>query len=200
MSSNVASCEEFLTTTQLKPERIRPLPQAKYQSQTDQNPLAQSPYALPSAPLDFMQSESTELPQNTSNPSNSPDLANASQYGLPTNQLPAEGPRGASPDGNTASAGSSAVRSAGDAELHRQFRRLSLDDSSETRPRPSFQRISEYESALSPSPPRKPKEGPGFTVVRKQGSTLSGPQLENFPNGNYPTSFVRDCSNSWQRS
>lgn len=200
MSSNVASPEEFLTTTQLKPERIRPLPHSKYQSQADQNPLAQSPYALQSLPLDFMQSESTELPQNTSNQTNSPDLANASQYGLPANHLPAEGPRGASPGGNTAPAGSSAVRSAGDAELHRQFRRLSLDDSSETRPRPSFQRISEYENALSPSPPKKPKQGPSFTVVKKQGSTLSGPQLETFPNGNYPTSPLRDCPNSWQRS
>ncbi|TVY27283.1 F-box/WD repeat-containing protein [Lachnellula hyalina] len=44
-------------------------------------------------------------------------------------------------------------------------------------------RISEYENALSPSPPRKQSEGPGFKVVKKKGATRGdGPQLDNFPN------------------
>ncbi|RDW80761.1 hypothetical protein BP5796_05459 [Coleophoma crateriformis] len=60
--------------------------------------------------------------------------------------------------------------------------RLSVGDKQEKRPKPSFQRISEYENALSPSPPRKQNDGPAFKVVKKKGNRLDGPQLENFPN------------------
>ncbi|KAA8571035.1 hypothetical protein EYC84_000401 [Monilinia fructicola] len=63
------------------------------------------------------------------------------------------------------------------------LRGLSLESNFENRPRPSYQRIAEYENALAPSPPRKQSEGPGFQVVKKKGSTTDeGPQLENFPN------------------
>jgi hypothetical protein len=45
-------------------------------------------------------------------------------------------------------------------------------------------RISEYENALSPSPPRKLSEGPGFKVVKKKGTNRGdGPRLDEFPNG-----------------
>lgn len=64
------------------------------------------------------------------------------------------------------------------------LRGLNLDTNLENRPRPSYQRIAEYENALAPSPPKKQPEGPGFKVVKKKGSTgEEGPQLENFPNG-----------------
>ncbi|RAL63948.1 hypothetical protein DID88_003136 [Monilinia fructigena] len=63
------------------------------------------------------------------------------------------------------------------------LRGLNLESNFENRPRPSYQRISEYENALAPSPPRRQSEGPGFQVMKKKGSTTDeGPQLENFPN------------------
>ena len=61
--------------------------------------------------------------------------------------------------------------------MQKQLAGLSLED--ERR-----KRISEYENALSPSPPRKLSEGPGFKVVKKKGATRGdGPQLDEFPNG-----------------
>jgi hypothetical protein len=71
----------------------------------------------------------------------------------------------------------------GVARLHEQLRRLSLSDGHENRIKPSFQQISEYENALSPSPPRKESEGPGFKIIKKKGNRLDGPQLDSFPNG-----------------
>jgi hypothetical protein len=71
----------------------------------------------------------------------------------------------------------------GVARLHEQLQRLSLSDGHENRIKPSFQRISEYENALSPSPPRKEGEGPGFKIIKKKGNRLDGPQLDSFPNG-----------------
>ena len=78
----------------------------------------------------------------------------------------------------------------GVARLYEQLRRLSLSDGHENRIKPSFQRISEYENALSPSPPRKPSEGPGFKVIKHKGkSTLDGTEFEKFPNGMPNLSF-----------
>ena len=128
--------------------------------------------------------EPTEISKITTNISNPSDLVNTSQYGFPANQLPTADHRGASLDEDAASASSPGDQSPSDAELRGQLSRLSLEDSGETRPKPSFQRISEYESAFSPSPPKKHNGGPGFKVVKKAGNSLDGPQLENFPNGN----------------
>ncbi len=65
-----------------------------------------------------------------------------------------------------------------------QLRRLRLDEGIESKPKASFQRISEYENALSPSPPRKQNEGPGFKVVKHKGkNTLEGTEFDKFPNG-----------------
>ena len=64
-----------------------------------------------------------------------------------------------------------------------EFRGLNIRDENENRPKASFQVISEYENALSPSPARKSSEGLGFKVIKKKGHRLDGPQLENFPNG-----------------
>lgn len=71
-----------------------------------------------------------------------------------------------------------------DAVLPTQLRRLRLDQGIENKPKASFQRISEYENALSPSPPRKQSEGPGFKVIKHKGkNTLDGTEFERFPNG-----------------
>jgi len=68
--------------------------------------------------------------------------------------------------------------------LPAQLRRLRLDEGIESKPKASFQRISEYENALSPSPPRKQNEGPGFKVVKHKGkNTLEGTEFDKFPNG-----------------
>jgi hypothetical protein len=133
-----------------------------------------------------MRPEPIELPKETSTASNPPDLVTSSQYGFHADSLHTADPYGHFTYGSTASAGSSTSQSPSEAELQGQLRRLISDPGSETRSYPSFHRISEYENASSPSLTRKPNHGPGFTVVRKPGSALSGPQLENFPNGNYP--------------
>lgn len=67
--------------------------------------------------------------------------------------------------------------------LPTEVRRLQLNEGTHKRPKASFQRISEYENALSPSPPRKDSEGPTFKVVKKKGNTLNGAEFEKFPNG-----------------
>ncbi|PVH80418.1 putative F-box/WD repeat-containing protein pof10 [Cadophora sp. DSE1049] len=74
------------------------------------------------------------------------------------------------------------VESVGLEEQVQELRGLNIQDENETRPKASFQLISEYENALSPLPARKSSEGLGFKVVKKKGHRLDGPQLENFPN------------------
>jgi hypothetical protein len=133
-----------------------------------------------------MQPEPTELPEESPNSLNPSDLVNTSQYGLLTDHLPAAGLRKSPLEGNPTPGGSSAARSLSDAALPGNLSRLSSDDNHGSRPKPSFQRISEYENALSPSPPKRRNNGPGFTVIKKPGNALHGPQLENFPNGNNP--------------
>lgn len=85
---------------------------------------------------------------------------------------------------NPASSGTASPPANGP-RLQEELARLSLGGTSgeNNRPKPSFQRISEYENALSPSPPRKQSEGPGFKVIKKKGRRLDGPQLDQFPNG-----------------
>lgn len=136
-----------------------------------------------------MQPDPTELSEASTNSLEPSDLTNASQYGLPTDHLPATGLPLLPLEGGAAPGGSSTARSPSDAVLPSDLARLSLDDNSGSRPKPSFQRISEYENALAPSPPKRRNHGPAFTVVRKPGSASHGPQLENFPNGNNPFFF-----------
>jgi hypothetical protein len=112
------------------------------------------PSALPSSLFDFMQPEPTELPQESHNSPNPSNLVNSSQYGLPTNQLPAAELRGSPLEGYAAPGCLFAAGSPSEVALHDQLSGLSLDDNSRARSKPSFQRISEYENALSPSPPR----------------------------------------------
>lgn len=79
--------------------------------------------------------------------------------------------------------------------------RLNLRDNNEQRPKPSFQRISEHENALAPSPRRKSSDGITFKVIKKKGNRLDGPQLDAFPNGKLMLPFVcEQFSDLTQRS
>ncbi|KAI9053163.1 hypothetical protein LZ554_003429 [Drepanopeziza brunnea f. sp. 'monogermtubi'] len=69
-----------------------------------------------------------------------------------------------------------------DAGVQEQLRRLSVSAQDEKRPKASFQQISEYENALSPSTARKENEGPVFKIVKKKGNKADSILLENFPN------------------
>jgi hypothetical protein len=136
-----------------------------------------------------MQSEPTENFTDTRNTNHTEGSANASQHGFLAQQIQSTDTRDSSRNEVVASGVSGPVADAG-ARLsdgtEEQLRRLSLGDGNETRPKPSFQRISEYENALSPSTPRKQSEGPGFKIVKNKGNRLDGPQLANFPNGLSP--------------
>jgi hypothetical protein len=121
---------------------------------------------------------------------NASDPSNASHHGSLADNLhpgdvrdPFEEDR-VEPPGSGRPPNASGPESREDTTLPTQSRRLRLDQGNENKPKASFQRISEYENALSPSPPRKPSEGPGFKVIKHKGkSTLDGTEFENFPNG-----------------
>jgi hypothetical protein len=121
--------------------------------------------------------------------SNASEPSNASQYGILAQQLQSADLREPIEEERIGSAGSSheatvtEPASADGVGLQEELRRLKVNDRDEDRPKPSFQRISEYENALSPTPPRKQSEGPGFKVIKKKGNRLDGPQLDKFPNG-----------------
>jgi hypothetical protein len=137
-----------------------------------------------------MQSELNETSQNIHplNPESIP--FNTSQHGfLPQDLPPAElhDPReGAQSCGGNAHE----LSSNDDSPSPQRIGRLSLRDSNENRPRPSFQQISEYENALANSARRNSSEGPTFKVIKTKRNRLDGPQLNNFPNGIFCFSFV----------
>lgn len=124
-----------------------------------------------------MQPESTESSSYTLNQS-TPEPSTVSQYGFSPEQLHPAIDRGSV----TESADSGDDDEHDDAALQEQLRGLSVSDK-KSKPKPSFSRISEYENALSPSPPREQNEGPGFKVIKKKGNRLDGVQLDHFPNG-----------------
>jgi hypothetical protein len=132
-----------------------------------------------------MQPEPNETPTQVPTQINASELINTSQYGIRSEELHSAGVRDSlheerlSTDSNPTPNAIGALSSG----LQDELRRLSLGDRNDSRPKPSFQRISEYENALTPSPPRKQSEGPGFKIVKKKGHTLDGPQLDMFPNG-----------------
>jgi hypothetical protein len=125
-----------------------------------------------------MQPEPTESSSYTSNQS-TPEPSTASQYGFSPEQLHPSIDRGSIAE----SAGSGDDDEHDDAALQEQLRGLSVSDKDQSKPKPSFSRISEYENALLPSPPRGQNEGPGFKVIKKKGNRLDGVQLDHFPNG-----------------
>jgi hypothetical protein len=142
-----------------------------------------------------MQSSPSEYSTHFSTHETPTDLTNPSNYGfhpphLHSGELASS--RGSSSGGSSPSIGSAGWQSPLDGGVEESLRRLNIETNGEHHPRPSYQRIAEYESALSPTPPRKHSEGPAFKVVRKKGGKVDeGPQLENFPNGtlyhSYPT-------------
>jgi hypothetical protein len=137
-----------------------------------------------------MQSEPIEASTPFQPQTNASDPSNASHHGFLANHLHPGDLRGPLEDGSVESPGSGrpadapGPESREDTSLPTQLRRLRLDQGNENKPKASFQRISEYENALSPSPPRKPREGPGFKVIKHKGKNfLDGTEFEKFPNG-----------------
>jgi len=134
-----------------------------------------------------MQIEPNEL-HNISNPQNTTSPITTSQHGLLPDQQHAAGLRDhinerlAEPQ---SSDGSSGLHSDNAEE---QLSRLSVAQIGGTRPKPSFQQISEYEAALSLSQ-KKQNEGPIFKVVKTKGNRLDAVNLENCPNGKISLQF-----------
>ena len=135
-----------------------------------------------------MQPEPIDTSSRITTPSTASEHINASQHGIRPDELHSADARD-SLHGDRLSAESShapdaiPARSIGDTILPEELRRLILGDRNDPRPNPSFQRISEYENALSPSPPRQRNEGPGFKIIKKKNNGIAGPQLDAFPNG-----------------
>ncbi|RDL30345.1 putative F-box repeat-containing protein pof10 [Venustampulla echinocandica] len=140
-----------------------------------------------------MQPEPTETSTPLSNNINPLETNDNSQYGfhdheeLQSADLQLRGPlvedRAGFAASNRTSPGTGSPPSNGP-RVQEELARLSLGGRSgeNSRPKPSFQRISEYENALSHSPPRRQSEGPGFKVIKKKGRRLDAPQLDQFPN------------------
>lgn len=124
-----------------------------------------------------MQPEPIESSTPILNPSDASRPANASQHGIRPEELRSADERDPREGSISADASPGA-----DARLQ-ELQRLSLNEETGTRPKPSFQRISEYENALSPSPPRKQNEGPAFKVIKNKSEKTDGTQLDAFPNG-----------------
>jgi hypothetical protein len=61
--------------------------------------------------------------------------------------------------------------------------RLNEFENHSRHPKAKVQRISEHENASTQAALTEQTDGPRFKVVKKDCNTLSGPQLENFPNG-----------------
>lgn len=134
-----------------------------------------------------MQPEPTELP--TSTPlSHASESSFAPQYGIQPVSEPSAVP-GDLRDGLVEPA-SSGVQD--DADLPEQLRRLNVHEQGEKRPKASFQRIAEYENALSPSPARK-REGPAFKIVKQKGNKAGTISFETFPNGLYGFRLLAPC-------
>ncbi|SRR6266536_951508 len=134
-----------------------------------------------------MQLEEIATSTRTSIP-NASEPSNASQYGLLPQQLQSADLREPLEEERVGSAGSSheatvTEPASADGAGLQELGQLNLNDRNEGRPKPSFQRISEYENALSPTPPRKQSEGPGFKVIKNKANRLDGLQLDKFPNG-----------------
>lgn len=134
--------------------------------------------------LIFMQPQPTEISPEGPNTINSVHPA-SSQYGFqphgspPARLLSEQQGSGYSASIAAADASSSSVSS--DDSFKDYGTRLSTSRAKATKS--PAHRIAEYESALSPSPPRKTSEGPGFKIVRSKGTKLGGPLLDAFPNG-----------------
>jgi hypothetical protein len=135
---------------------------------------------------DFMQPELSNQQPNILTPTNVADIFDTSQHGFASSSLLSGDLHGRLDEERSLSGDSSSIsdgsepRSPGRPE--EQLSRLNLREGSQTRSKPSYQRISEYEKALSPSPPKKQNDGPGF-VVTKKGGRLDGLPLDKFPNG-----------------
>lgn len=134
-----------------------------------------------------MQPEPIEASSQSSSQSTVSETSFTSQYGPYDSSADSrdeydfisEYSRSSSPAGGASSTSRRGSRDT----LQDRSRRLNSGDNGENRVKPSFQRINEYENALSPTPPRKRSEGLGFRVVQSKSSRSDGPKLDEFPNG-----------------
>lgn len=134
-----------------------------------------------------MQPEPIEYSTQLSNTSHVAESSTTAQYGISPNHLPtAEADSDLSSEERSESARSANEQGVDVARVQEQLLRLSVEDGKRNRPKASFQRISEYENALAPSPPKKLDEGPGFKIVKKKGSKGDDLKIEAFPNGIAP--------------
>ena len=80
-------------------------------------------------------------------------------------------------------ANANAAQSSGDADLQDEPERLSFGDRNDAASILTYKRTSEYEDALSPTPPKKQGGGPRFKIIKGKADHKEGPQLDTFPNG-----------------
>ncbi|KAF4626753.1 hypothetical protein G7Y89_g11404 [Cudoniella acicularis] len=140
--------------------------------------------------LSFMQPEPIETSTRIFNNITPSAPTASSQHGFLDEQLqsaellrdPRDKEQGESAERRIATNIDASAADADVADVQEQLQKLNVAEGGLDRPKASFQRISEYENALSPSPPRKQSEGPGFKVVKKRGTRLDAPQLDKFPN------------------
>jgi len=140
-----------------------------------------------------MQPEPIETSTQLHTQTNASEPSNTSQHGfLPEHLHPADlrNPLEAVHIESAAPGDAEELEFHEEERLPTQLRRLKLDEGAENKPKASFQRISEYENALSPSP-RKQTEGPGFKVIKKQGNRLNGTEFDKFPNGKPTTTCTK---------
>lgn len=117
---------------------------------------------------------------HTTHTTNTSESASASQYGFQPDGLSSAELRDALDNEQAWSSDAGDEPPSVENSPHRVAR---LNDNSEFRPKPTFNRISEYENALSPAPRRRSSDGITFKVIKKKGNRLDGPQLDTFPNG-----------------
>lgn len=142
----------------------------------------------PNSSVHSMQIEATELHNASDSPNTSLPI-NTSQHGLLPDQQHPAGSRDLLNQERPESAASIGSENGQSDGAEDQFSRLSVAETDDTRPKPSFQQISEYESALSPSP-KKQNQGPIFRVVKANSSRVDAVNLENCPNGKiFPSKF-----------
>ena len=136
-----------------------------------------------------MQPEPTEAIQKTS-PDSTKKTYQPSQHGFsdchdPPDSYPRRGNRGSGsqPAKAAVAAPGHAVSEASEHDLDESERRLSSASSrSSKRTGSPVDRIIEHEEALV-TPPRRNDQGPGFTVIHRQGSSSGRLNLADFPNG-----------------
>ena len=158
-----------------------------------QRPPAQSPCLYPATPFGFMQHAPTESLEQHPQFAKPFVLSQSSQYGSHHHDpsgLPRPRPAGSFSSSGSARSVPEPRRDSIDGvnadQLDEKLRGLSLGPYAGGGLLAPGQRISEYENALTPP---TPKQALGFKVIKRPDSQYDGPQIQDFPNGQYPTSW-----------